>query len=183
MPVPIDFFDFVLDIFARTILNTLRRDKIRTAREALHGAKRPSSRTPESKKTLGTAERLALAIEALETASAYSRQVFQRLVRRDSAAGQCVLNALAKMIEGHVRGHNHECLTELDEQNLTPLREVVQLAVSGRNCNPSFFSYSDGFNRTSSLRWHDNLLCESNLCSQVLQVVQFAPDGSAERAG
>jgi hypothetical protein len=183
MPVPIDFFDFVLDIFARTILNTLRRDKIRTAREALHGAKRPSSRTPESKKTLGTAERLALAIEALETASAYSRQVFQRLVRRDSAAGQCVLDALAKMIEGHVRGHNHECLTELDEQNLTPLREVVQLAVSGRNCNPSFFSYSDGFNRTSSLRWHDNLLCESNLCSQVLQVVQFAPDGSAERAG
>ncbi len=41
--------------FARTILNTLRRNRIRTAREALHGAKRPSSRTPESKKTRGTA--------------------------------------------------------------------------------------------------------------------------------
>ena len=111
--------------FARTILNTLRRDKIRTAREALHGAKRPSSITPESKKTLVTAEGLPLAIEALETALAYSRQVFQRLVRRDSAARQCVLDALAKMIEGHIRGQNHERLTELDEQDLAPLREVV----------------------------------------------------------
>jgi hypothetical protein len=72
----------------------------------------------------GTAEGLPLAIETLETASAYSRQVFQRVARRDSSARKCVLDALAKMIEGHVGGHNHECLTELDEQDLTPFERL-----------------------------------------------------------
>ena len=131
--------------FARTILNTLRRDRIRTAREALHGAKRPSSKTPESKKTLGTAEGLPLAIEALETASAYSRQVFQRLARRDSSACQCVLDTLAKMIEGHVGGYNHQCLTELDEQDFTPLRELVQFPELGRDYNPTLITHPDTF--------------------------------------
>ena len=137
------------------ILNTLRRDRISTAREALHGAKRPSSRTPESKKTLGRVEGSPLAIKALETTPADSRQVFQRVPRRDSPTRQRVLYALAKMIEGHVRGHNHECLTELDEQDLTPLGKFVQFAVPGGNSNPALLSDSDRFNRTRRCRWHE----------------------------
>ena len=139
---------------ARIILNTLRRDKTNTARDALQGARRPSSRTPESKKTLVRVDGLPLAIQALETTPAYWRQIFQSLPHGHSSARQCVLNAFAKTIERHVKGHNHECLAKLHKQDLTPLGKFVQFAVTGGNSNPAVSSDPDRFNRTSSLRWH-----------------------------
>src|SRR3990172_8207214 len=116
---------------ARRILNTLRRDRIRTAREALHGDKSPSRRTPESKKTLGMADGSPLAIKALEAAPSHSGQVFQSLTDRYASAGKRVLNTLAKAKKSDVRGHNHQSFTELDEQNLAPFRELMLFAVLG----------------------------------------------------
>src|SRR3990172_8340288 len=89
---------------ARMILNTRRRERISTAREALHGARSPSKSTPESKKTLGM-DGLPLAIKALEAAPTYSRQVLQSLSNRHPAARQCVLDALTKSKKRNVRRH------------------------------------------------------------------------------
>src|SRR6266542_4981851 len=139
---------------ARIILNTLRRERTSTERDALHGARRPSSRTPESKKTRGRVEGLSLAIQALKTALAYLRQVFQSLRRRDSSARQCVLNTFAKTIECRVKRHNHECLSKLHKQDLTSFRKFVQFTVPGRNGNLAVVSYSNRFNWTSSFGRH-----------------------------
>jgi hypothetical protein len=136
------------------ILNTRRRERISTAREALHGARSPSKRTPESKKTLGM-DGLPLAIKALEAAPTYSRQVFQSLSDRHPAARQCVLDTLTKAKKRNVRGYDHQRLAKLDEQDLTPLGELVQFAVPGRNGNPPLFSYSDRFNRSECSFWHE----------------------------
>jgi len=136
------------------ILNTLRRERISNAREALHGARSPSKRTPESKKTLGRVEGLPLAIKALEAAPTYFCQVFQSLADRYPTASQGLLNALTEMTKGKVRGYNHQCLTELDEQDLTPLGELVKLAVFGRDRNPPLLSHSGRFNRPECSFWH-----------------------------
>lgn len=135
------------------ILNTRRRERISTAREALHGARSPSKRTPESKKTLGL-DGLPLAIKALEAAPTYSRQVLQSLSDRHSAARQCVLDTLTKAKKRNVRGYNHQRLAKLNEQDLTSLRELVQFTVLGRNGNPPLFSYSDQFNWPGCSCWH-----------------------------
>ena len=137
------------------ILNTLRRERISTAREALHGAKSPSRRTPESKKTLGMIEGLPLAIKALEAAPTYFSQILQSLTDRNPSACQCVLDTLTKAKKSNVRGYNHECLTKLDEQDLAPLRELVQFAVLGRDNNPTLITYSDRFNWSSLCTGHD----------------------------
>src|SRR5512139_3128878 len=71
---------------ARMILKTRRRDSTSTARDALHGASRPSRRTPESKKTLGRIAGLPLAIQALETAPANLRQMFESFIGGDAVA-------------------------------------------------------------------------------------------------
>ena len=103
--------------------------------------------------TLGM-KRLPLAIQALETTPTHWRQVFQSLPRGHSSACQSVLNAFAQTLECDVKGHNHECLTKLHQQNLTPLGKFVQFAVPGGNSNLALLSDSDRFNRTSSLRRH-----------------------------
>src|SRR3972149_8084717 len=87
-------------------------------------------------------EGLPLPIKALKASSTYSCQVLQSLPDRDPSARQCLLDALTKMTKGQVRGHNHQCLTELDEQNLTPLRELVQFTVFGRDHNSPPLSHS-----------------------------------------
>src|SRR5262249_25607621 len=76
---------------------------------------------------------------------------------RNSSACQCVLDALTKAKKSNVRRYNHQCLTELDELDLAPLRELVQFAVPGRNSNPALLADSDRFNRTCSLRWHETI--------------------------
>src|SRR2546422_3209243 len=76
---------------ARTILNTLRRERIRIARETLHGARSPSRSTPESRKSLGRAGGLPLPIQALEAAPSYFLQVLQSLLDRDSLSCKCFL--------------------------------------------------------------------------------------------
>ncbi len=73
---------------ARMILNTLRRERISKAREALHGARSPSKRTPESRNTLGMEEGLPLPIKALVASPTYSWQVLQSLPDRDPSARQ-----------------------------------------------------------------------------------------------
>jgi hypothetical protein len=137
------------------ILNTLRRERISTAREAPHGAKSPSRRTPESKKTLGMIEGLPLAIKALEAAPTYFSQILQSLTDRNPSACQCVLDTLTKAKKSDVRGYNHQCLTKLDEQDLTPLRELVQFAVFGRDYDPTLSTYSDRFNWSNLCTGHD----------------------------
>jgi len=99
-------------------------------------------------------EGLPIPIKALEAAPTYSWQVLQSLPDRDPSARQGLLNAFTKMIEGQVRGHNHQCLTELDEQDLTPLRELVQLSVFRRDRNSPLLSHSDRFNRPDCSFWH-----------------------------
>src|SRR3989338_3146399 len=140
---------------ARMILNTLRRERISKAREALHGARSPSRSTPESKKTLGMVEGLPLPIKAVKAPSTYPCQVLQSLPDRDSSACQRFLDALTKMTKGQVRWHNHQCLTELDKQDLTALRELVQLTVFGRDHNSPLLSHSDRFNRPECSFWHE----------------------------
>src|SRR5919109_203551 len=46
-------------------------------------------------------------------------------------------------------------LTELDEQYLAPLRELVKFAVFGRNCNLPLVSHSGRFNWPSLSTWHE----------------------------
>jgi hypothetical protein len=103
-------------------------------------------------------EGLPLAIKTPEAAPAYSRQVLQSLTHRHPSARQCVLDTLTKAKKGNVRGYDHQCLTELDEQDLAPLRELVQFAVLGRNCDPALLPYSDRFNWTSGFRWHQMII-------------------------
>jgi hypothetical protein len=99
-------------------------------------------------------EGLALPIKALEASATYSCQVLQSLPDRDPSARQCLLDALTKMTKSQVRGHNHQCLTELDEQDLTALRELVQFTVLGRDRNPPLLSYSDRSNWPNWSFWH-----------------------------
>src|SRR3989338_1096570 len=93
-----------------------------------------------------TTEGLALPMKALEASATYPCQVLQSLPDRDSSACQRFLDALTKMTKGKVRGHNHQCLAEMDEEDLTALRELVQLTVFGRDHNSPLLSYSDRFN-------------------------------------
>ena len=137
-----------------TILNTLRRERISNAREALHGARSPSKRTPESRKTLGMEEGLPLPIKSLEASPTYSCQVLQSLPDRDPSTRQGLLDALTEMTKGQVRGHNHQCLAELNEKDLASLRELVEFTVPGRNRNSPLLSYSDRFNRPDCSFWH-----------------------------
>lgn len=113
------------------ILKTLRRDRISTAREALHGARSPSMRTPESRKTLGTLEGLAPAIKAAEAAPTYFAQVLQSLLDGNSAARKGVLDALAKTKKGNVRGDHHQRLTELTSKISLPFESLCCLRYLG----------------------------------------------------
>jgi hypothetical protein len=145
------------------ILNTLRRESINTAREALHGARSPSRRTPESKKTLGMVEGLPLAIKTPEAAPAYFSQVIQSLIHRYASSSQRVPDTLTKAKKGNVRGYNHQCLTKLNEQDLASLRELVQFAILGRNCDPALFTDSDCFNWPSLSFWHETQISFVNI--------------------
>jgi len=156
------------------ILNTLRRERISKAREALHGARSPSRRTPESRNILGTEEGLALPIKALEASPTYSFQVLQSVSGRDPSARQGLLNALTKMTKGQVRWHNHQCLTELDKQDLTPLRELVQLTVFGRDHNSPLLSHADRFNRPECCFWHEMAFSFVNISKMKIACPQVA---------
>ena len=94
--------------------------------------------------------RLSLALQALKTA--YLCQAFQSLSHGDPSARQGVLNTLGKTIKRRVKGHNHERLPKLYEQDLTSFRKFVQLTVPGRNRNLAFIPYSNRFNWTSKRR-------------------------------
>src|SRR5919109_740058 len=134
---------------ARMILNTLRRESINTAREAVHGAKIPSRRNPESRKTLGIKVGVPSAIKTPEATPAHFRQVLQSLTYRHPAASQRVLDTLTKAKKANVRGHNHECLAKLNEQDFSPLPKLVLSAVLRRNRNAAHLTDSDSFNWTS----------------------------------
>jgi hypothetical protein len=99
-------------------------------------------------------EGLPLSIKALEAATPYSCEILQSLPDRDPSTHQGLLNMATKMIKRQVRGHNHQCLTELNEEDLTPLRELVQLTVLGRDHDSSLLSYSDRFNWPDCCLWH-----------------------------
>src|SRR5215467_1569151 len=121
-------------------------------------SRRLSSTSPwtySARKILGMVEGLSFAIEALEAAPTYFSQILQSLTDRNSSACQCVLDALTKAKKSNVRRYNHQCLTELDEQDLAPLRELVQFAVPRRDCNAPLITYADRFNWSSCRTGHD----------------------------
>jgi hypothetical protein len=99
-------------------------------------------------------EGLPLPIKSVEASPTYSCQVLQSLPDRDPSARQGLLDALTEMTKGQVRGHNHQCLTELDEQDLAALRELVQFTVFGRDHNSPLLSHADRFNWPNWSFWH-----------------------------
>jgi hypothetical protein len=134
-------------------------------------------------------EGLPLAIKALEAAPTYSSEVLQSLPDRHPSACQCVLDTLTKAKKGDVRGYNHQCLTKLDEQDLAPLRELMQFAVLGRDCNPTLLAYSDRFNWPSLSFWHETRFSFVNISKMKVARAPVSckrmgprPDDPGERA-
>lgn len=93
---------------AKTILHPPWWERIKIPREALQGENRPSRRTPESRNSLGLEEASLLPIQALETALTYSLQVFQRLLDRNAASRQCLLEMSAEAVQGRISRSNSE---------------------------------------------------------------------------
>src|SRR4051812_31466398 len=110
---------------AKIMVTSPRRPWIKTARETLQGAYNPSSTTPESKKSLGTA--LLLSIQLLKETAADSRKVLQGLFEGDTFSFQVLLDALTKAIKGRINRNHHQSCAELEQQDLTPFRQFMFL--------------------------------------------------------
>jgi hypothetical protein len=109
------------------------------------------------------AEGLPLAIKTLETAPTYLSQVLQSLLDGNTAACQRVLDTLAKSKEGYISRNHHQRLAELHEQDFTPFRKLMPLAIPRRDCDVSLLTDADRLNWSSGTRRHKVLFSSERI--------------------
>jgi hypothetical protein len=124
-----------------------------------------------------------LSIQLLKETAAYSRKVLQRLFERDALSFQVLLEALTEAIKGRINRNDHQCCTKLEQQDLTPFRELMFFTVGSRNGNLSVLSYANGTKWSSQRFQHTRDSFRENTNTQSVASLGVADKGNIVMPG